>query len=138
MIKKLFLTILFTLVLSGGASAEKLNLNCKFISGISKDYNTNIEETLNGYEDELIVIDLKKNEIIEGPHLIENQNFTDQQNEITWRNIIGQPEKNGLVNQVELNRVNGNLQIMTVATSNKVNLVAFKNYKCKQTEDKLF
>ena len=136
--KKLFLTILFTLVLSGGASAEKFNLNCKFISGISKDYNTNIEETLNGYEDELIVIDLKKNEIIEGPHLIENQNFTDQQNEITWRNIIGQPEKNGIANQVELNRVNGNLQIMTVATSNKVNLVAFKNYKCKQTEDKLF
>ena len=135
---KLFLTILFTLVLSGGASAEKFNLNCKFISGISKDYNTNIEETLNGYEDELIVIDLKKNEIIEGPHLIENQNFTDQQNEITWRNIIGQPEKNGIANQVELNRVNGNLQIMTVATSNKVNLVAFKNYKCKQTEDKLF
>ena len=136
--KKLLLTILFTLVLSGGASAEKLNLNCKFITGTSKDYNTNIEETLNGYEDELIVIDLKKNEIIEGPHLIENQNFTDQQNEITWRNIIGQPEKNGLANQVELNRVNGNLQIMTVATSNMVNLVAFKNYKCKQTEDKLF
>jgi len=136
--KRFLLTILFTLVLSGGASAEKLNLNCKFISGISKDYNTNIEETLNGYEDELIVIDLKKNEIIEGPHLIKNQNFTEQQNEITWRNIIGQPEKNGIANQVELNRVNGNLQIMTVATSNKVNLVAFKNYKCKQTEDKLF
>ena len=136
--RKFILTILFTLVLSGGASAEELTLNCKFISGISKDYNTNIEETLNGYEDELIVIDLKKNKIIEGPHLIKNQNFTDQQNEITWRNIIGQPEKNGIANQVELNRVNGNLQIMTVTTSNKVNLVAFKNYKCKQTEDKLF
>ena len=135
--KKLLLTILFTLVLSGGTSAEKLNLNCKFITGTSKDYNTNIEETLNGFEDELIVIDLKINEVTEGPHLIENQNFTDEQNEITWLNIIGQPE-NGLSNQVELNRINGNLQIMTIATSNKVNLVAFKNYKCKQVEDKLF
>ena len=30
MIKKLFLTILFTLVLSGGASAVEINLECKF------------------------------------------------------------------------------------------------------------
>ena len=69
--KKLLLTILFTLVLSGGASAETVLLKCKYLDGTLKRFKDNKfvkeEKPIDPQKEYEIKIDPVRKKIIEAP-----------------------------------------------------------------------
>lgn len=71
MIKKFLITILFTLVLSGGVSAETVLLKCKYLDGTLKRFKDNKfvkeEKPINPQKEYEIKIDPVRKKIIEAP-----------------------------------------------------------------------
>jgi len=69
--KKLLFTILFTLVLSGGVSAETVLLKCKYLDGTLKRFKDNKfvkeEKPINPQKEYEIKIDPVRKKIIEAP-----------------------------------------------------------------------
>ena len=69
--KKIFITILFTLVLSGGVSAETVLLKCKYLDGTLKRFKDNKfvkeEKPIDPQKEYEIKIDPVRKKIIEAP-----------------------------------------------------------------------
>ena len=135
--KKLLFTILFTLVLGAGASAEKISLNCKFLNGSVDDLKYKTSDKIDYQEDVIIDLDLKNNKVLNGPKLKLDSDtfFYNDNDEISWKSQLG----DAMTNTVTLNRRNGNLKIWTffkLKPDHHAN--AFVYYQCTKTDTKLF
>lgn len=121
--KKLLLTILFTLVLSGGVSAEELTLNCKFISGEETDGRYQSQKKLTNEMDITLILDTKLKRVIKAPYHYgaesgiwsdDLSNGTDRwsDTEISWEHF-SKLKKDGeiqLYYSAELNRYSGQMK----------------------------
>ena len=123
MIKKLLLTILFTLVLSGGAFAEELTLNCKFISGEETNERYQSQKKLTNEMDITLILDTKLKRVIKAPYHYgaesgiwsdDLSNGTDRwsDTEISWEHFskLKKDEKIQLYYSAELNRYSGQMK----------------------------
>ena len=123
MIKKFILTILFTLVLSVGASAEELTLNCKFISGEETDERYQSQKKLTNEMDITLILDTKLKRVIKAPYHYgaesgiwsdDLSNGTDRwsDTEISWEHFskLKKDEEIQLFYSAELNRYSGQMK----------------------------
>ena len=135
--KKLLSIIVLSLLFSGNAYAETVYLNCSFINGSFVDKEYNNEKTIDYKSDVTIDLDLKTNTVLDGPHLRKDSDpiMDDDYDIISWQSQIG-PQKKGTFYWINLNRRNGDLNILTFSTVLKYN--SSENYKCIKTEKKLF
>ena len=121
--KKLFLTILFTLVLSGGVGAEELTLNCKFISGEETDERYQSQKKLNNEMDVTLILNTKLKRVIKAPYHYgaesgiwsdDLSNGTDRwsDTEISWEHFrkLKKDEEIQLYYSAELNRYSGQMK----------------------------
>jgi hypothetical protein len=121
--KKLFLTILFSLVLSVGASAEELTLNCKFISGEETDERYQSQKKLTNEMDITLILDTKLKRVIKAPYHYGAEsgiwsdglsNGTDRwsDTEISWEHFskLKKDEEIQLYYSAELNRYSGQMK----------------------------
>ena len=121
--KKLFLTFLFTLVLSVGASAEELTLNCKFISGEETDERYQSQKKLTNEMDITLILDTKLKRVIKAPYHYgaesgiwsdDLSNGTDRwsDTEISWEHFskLKKDEEIQLYYSAELNRYSGQMK----------------------------
>ena len=135
--KKLLGIIVLGLLLSGNAYAKKVYLNCSFINGSFVDKEYKNEKTIDYKSDVTIDLDLKTNTVLDGPHLGKDSDpiMDDDEDIISWQSQIG-PQKKGTFYWINLNRRNGDLNILTFSTVLKYD--SSENYKCIITEKKLF
>ena len=137
--KKLLGVVVLCLMLSGNAYSEKVFLNCEFINGSLDDLKNNTSEKIDYSEDVTIDLDLKKNKVLDGPHLGADSNpfIYDDEDEISWQHQFGTTD-NGMLHSVNLNRRNGGLTIWTLINLKPNQGSAIKHYKCVKVEKKLF
>jgi len=123
MIKKFILTILFTLVLSVGASAEELTLNCKFISGEETDERYQSQKKLTNEMDVTLILNTKLKRVIKAPHHygaesgiwsddLSNGNDYWSDTEISWKHFsrLKKDEEIQLYYSAKLNRYSGQMK----------------------------
>ncbi len=135
--KKVLGILVLGLLLSGSAYAEKVYLNCSFINGSFVDQEYKNEKTIDYKSDVTIDLDLKTNTVLDGPHLRKDSDpiMDDDEDIISWQSQIG-PQKKGTLYWINLNRRNGDLNILTFSIVLKYN--SSEDYKCIKTEKKLF
>ncbi|WP_440672452.1 hypothetical protein [Candidatus Pelagibacter sp. HIMB1715] len=151
-LKKIFLTILFTLVLSGGAFAEELTLNCKFISGEETNERYQSQKKLNNEMDVTLILNTKLKRVLKAPYHYGaksgmwsddlshgKDNWSDT--EISWQHFsrLKKDEKIQLFYSAKLNRYSGQMETKKLLRypNSDDHIGTDSMYQCSK-KDKLF
>ena len=144
MIKKLFLSILFTLVLIGSASAERINLVCSYLNTYYQDWDE-------GKFGQTIVSDQTQS-VINFSILKENQNYGFETNLLyNWDWIKNSKKFDDIVNEgeykfiakdnskyllIRLNRFDGSLEILSGYTNDDNKYQWKETFYCIKAQQK--
>jgi len=143
--KKVFLTILFTLFLSGGADAEKTKLICEYKETYYRNWNNNQfgETIIDESATKIAYFNITKNNNddygfetnIRLPNLqnIKNEKF---ESIVDENNYLFTAKKNTLYISIGINRYSGALTTQTGHTNDDGKYLIQSSYLCRKGEQK--